>query len=56
MEVSGILGFIVLLLDIWAIIKIFGSSAGVGPKILWTLLVVFLPVVGLILWWFLGPK
>ncbi len=56
MEVSGILGFIILLLDIWAIVRIFGSSAGVGLKVLWTLLVVFLPVVGLIFWWFLGPK
>jgi hypothetical protein len=25
-------------------------------KILWTLLILFLPVIGLIIWWLAGPK
>ena len=59
MELSfggGILGFIILILDIYAIIKIVGSSASTGMKIVWVLIVLFLPVVGLIAWFILGPK
>ena len=59
MELSfggGRLGFIILILDIYAIIKIVGSSASTGMKIVWVLIVLFLPVVGLIAWFILGPK
>lgn len=55
-EVGGILGLIILALDIWAIIKVFGSGASTGAKVLWILLILLLPVVGLILWFLLGPK
>jgi hypothetical protein len=46
----------VLIADIWAIVNIFQSSAETGSKVLWTVLVVVLPVLGFILWWFLGPR
>jgi hypothetical protein len=49
-------GPIVLAADIWAIINIVQSSATTGKKVLWTLLVVVLPVVGFIIWYFAGPK
>ncbi len=52
----GILGLIILILDIWAIVKVVGSSASTGTKVLWVLLILILPVVGLILWFLLGPK
>lgn len=52
----GVLGLIILILDIWAIVKVIGSGATPGMKVLWTLLIVFLPVIGLILWFLLGPK
>lgn len=52
----GILGLIVLVLDIYAIIKVLTSSASTGSKVLWTIVIILLPVVGLILWFFLGPK
>jgi hypothetical protein len=55
-EVGGILGLIILILDIWAIVKIIGSSAGTGAKVLWIVIILVLPVVGLILWLLLGPK
>ena len=51
-----ILGLIVLVLDIYAIFKVLTSSAGTGSKVVWTLLILLLPVIGLILWFFLGPK
>ena len=49
-------GILVLVGDIYAIINIFQSSADTGKKVLWTVLVVVLPVLGLILWFFLGPR
>ena len=55
-EVGGLLGLIILVLDIWAIIKIFESGASTGAKVLWIVIILILPLLGLILWWFLGPK
>ena len=55
-EVTGLFGLIILALDIWAIINIVGSSASTGRKVLWTLLVLILPLVGLILWLLMGPR
>lgn len=53
---SGIIGLIILILDIWAIVKVIGSSATTGMKVLWVLVILFLPVLGLILWFLFGPK
>jgi hypothetical protein len=55
-EVGGLLGLIILILDVWAIIKAIQSSAGTGTKVLWIVLILILPVVGLLLWLLLGPK
>ncbi|MCL7420878.1 MAG: PLD nuclease N-terminal domain-containing protein [Methylobacter sp.] len=55
-EVGGFLGFVILVLDIWAIIKVVQSGASTGMKVLWVVLILILPVVGLIIWWFAGPK
>lgn len=56
MEYGGIIGLFVLILDIWAIVRVVGSGASVGSKILWSLLIVFLPVIGLLIWFLAGPK
>ena len=56
MELGGLLGIIVLILDIWAIVRVAGSAASTGSKILWIVIILLLPVLGLILWWILGPK
>lgn len=53
---NGLLGLLILIGDIWAIINIVQSSATNGKKLLWVLLVVLLPLLGLILWFFLGPR
>jgi hypothetical protein len=55
-ELNGLLGLVVLILDIWAIVKIFQSGEKTGAKVLWTLLIVLLPIIGLIVWAFLGPR
>jgi succinate dehydrogenase/fumarate reductase cytochrome b subunit len=56
MQYQGIGGLIVLIADVWAIVNIFQSGADTGRKVLWTVLVIVLPVLGFILWYFLGPK
>lgn len=55
-EVSGLLGLVLLVLNIWAIVSTVSSSAGVGPKVLWIVLILILPLIGFILWLLLGPK
>ena len=55
-EVSGLLGLILLILDVYAIVKTIGSGASTGTKVLWIVLILLLPFLGLILWWLLGPK
>jgi hypothetical protein len=56
MEYAGFGGFIVLVLNVWAVISIVGSGASTGSKVLWTLLVLILPVIGFILWLITGPR
>ena len=53
---NGLWGLLVLAGDIWAVINIVQSSASNERKLLWILVVVFLPLLGLILWYFLGPR
>ena len=56
MQYQGLFGLIVLIADVWAIVNVFQSSADTGGKVLWTVVVIILPVLGFILWYFLGPK
>jgi hypothetical protein len=53
---NGLLGALILIGDVWAIINIFQSSASNEKKLLWTVVVLLLPLLGLILWYFLGPR
>ena len=56
MQYGGIWGLLVLIADIWAIVNIVQSSVKTETKILWVVIVALLPVVGVVLWYFLGPK
>ena len=49
-------GILVLIADVWAIVNIFQSSADTTKKVVWTVIVILLPVLGFILWFFLGPR
>ncbi|MDX1561528.1 MAG: PLD nuclease N-terminal domain-containing protein [Gammaproteobacteria bacterium] len=53
-EVGGLLGLIILVLDIWAIVKIVEGKQSTGTKVLWIVIILLLPVIGLILWYLLG--
>lgn len=52
----GVIGLIILILDIFAIISILGSGAPIGNKALWIILILVLPIIGLVLWWAFGRK
>jgi hypothetical protein len=51
-----ILGLLHLILFIWALVSILGSSASGMAKLLWSLVVLIFPLIGLIIWFFAGPK
>ena len=53
--IKTIIGILILIADIWAIIKVFQSKVSLIAKILWTLLILIFPVLGLIIWYFVGP-
>ena len=53
---EGLLGLLHIIAAIWAILNILGSSASGFGKVLWTLFVLLFPVIGLIVWFFIGPK
>ncbi|SPH23485.1 hypothetical protein DEA8626_02548 [Defluviimonas aquaemixtae] len=55
-ELSGLGGLILLALDVWALVSIFGSAASTGRKVLWALLVIILPLVGFLIWLIAGPR
>ena len=54
-EMFKLLGIVVFVLDIIAIVSILKSSAETGTKILWLILVILLPFVGMILYFLMGP-
>lgn len=55
-EVGGFFGLILLVLNIWAMVKVVQSGASTGAKVLWIVLILLLPVLGFIIWLIMGPK
>jgi hypothetical protein len=53
---SKLIGLLILIADIWAIFQVFQSRESTGTKVLWAVLIVVLPVLGLIIWYFAGPR
>lgn len=51
-----ILGVIHLILFVIAAIDILGSNKSIGAKVLWMLLILLLPVIGLIIYFLIGRK
>jgi hypothetical protein len=56
MEIGGLVGLLILIADVWAIINVIQSGTTTGKKVLWVVLILVLPVLGLILWLLLGPR
>jgi hypothetical protein len=55
---GGLIGTLVLVLDIVAIISVLLGRGSVGHKLLWTLMILLLPCVGMVLYFIFGrsPK
>ena len=53
---GGLIGLIILILDIIAIIDAVKSSMDTGKKILWIVLIALLPIIGLVLYYLIGKK
>ena len=50
----GIIGLIIFVLDIIAIVSVLGGGGSVEHKLLWTVLILLLPLIGMILYFVLG--
>lgn len=55
-EIGGFFGFLLLIVDIWAIVNVFQSRASTAAKVFWTVLILLLPLLGLIIWLIFGPR
>ncbi|MBK1647940.1 PLDc N-terminal domain-containing protein [Rhabdochromatium marinum] len=55
-QVTGFFGLLLLILDIYAIIKTVQSRASTLGKVLWVVLILLLPLLGFMLWLLFGPK
>lgn len=53
--IYDIAGVLVLLLDIWALVTIIQSGGTPAEKLIWVLIILFLPLIGFILWYLIGP-
>jgi hypothetical protein len=55
-DYGGIIGLIILALDVWAIVTILQGRGPTNTKVLWIVLILVLPVIGLVLWLLMGRK
>ncbi|HTY51457.1 MAG TPA: PLD nuclease N-terminal domain-containing protein [Steroidobacteraceae bacterium] len=53
---GGLWSLLVLIADVWAVINVLQSSSATDKKVIWTVVVIVLPVLGFILWLLLGPR
>ena len=53
---EGIFGLLILAADIWAIYNIWQSGEETLKKVLWSIGVFIFPILGLAVWYFMGPK
>lgn len=52
----NIIWIIVLILDIIALVKLWGGASDTGHKVLWTVLILVLPFIGMALYFLIGQK
>jgi hypothetical protein len=55
MDITGIGALLILIADIYAVVMIVQSGAKDIEKLLWVLLVLILPLIGVIVWYLAGP-
>ena len=52
----GLTGLLILILDIYAIMRVLRSSADPGTKLIWVIVILLLPLLGPILYFVLGSN
>ena len=52
----GVFGLLILILDLYAIYQTLTSGASMAAKVIWTLVILILPVLGFIAWLVAGPR
>jgi len=55
-DMVSIIGLLILVLDIIAIVKLLGGSSSVQHKVLWIILILLLPIIGMVLYFLIGQK
>jgi hypothetical protein len=53
---GGLIGLVILVLDIIAIVDLFKGAMDTGKKILWLVLILVLPLIGMVLYFLIGKK
>lgn len=53
---GSLIGLIIVVLDIIAIVDLFKSAKQTGKKVLWLILILILPFIGMILYFLLGRE
>ena len=53
---GGLIGLVILVLDIIAIVDVVKSAVDTGKKALWIILILVLPVIGMVLYFLIGKK
>ena len=56
LHINGPIGLLILIADIYAIVQVVQSGTGTFSKVLWILLILFLPVLGFLIWLIFGPR
>jgi hypothetical protein len=52
----GVCGLILVVLDVIAIVEIINSARSTGDKLLWSLVIIVFPFIGLLAYYFFGKK
>ena len=50
----SLIGAVILVLDVWAILSVLMGNSSIERKLLWVLVILLLPVLGIILYLFMG--
>lgn len=56
MHYHGLFGLLVLIADVWAVVNVLQSPSDTAKKVIWTVVVIVLPILGFLLWLLFGPR
>jgi hypothetical protein len=56
LEVTGLLGLLLLVANVYAIVKTVQSNATTGAKVAWIVGILIFPLLGFVIWFFFGPR